>query len=330
MLMLEQIASKYSAKAQRPPIVLDGDRDWALSKRPTWFPQDLVNLADPANDDFPEIIDDGGQHDCPPIFSKPVLTLFDVVLNEVTRFEQHYKGQLKTYAEWSALWRQDWWPKINLRKIFAEHAPRAQPHPFWRVGSDGFERALEISTTAEVAMWQRFGVAQFRPEDPRLAYIESRDRDLVRARLLALAIGKFPTGVICLGSALFVHGLIDQCPSEIWMWGEEGPPELQGIHYFSSASAKTIANRTLVRQADGCDGPGILVTNPALSIVDCFSWTASIGLPTAKKALELGVSRNIVTPDELVKISERREVAGPLIHIALDAIAARKGRPRAS
>lgn len=330
MLTLDQFAAKYSAKTPRPPIVLDSDRDWALSKPPAWFPEHLVGRAEPANDDFPEIVDDGGQLDCPPILLKPVVTLNDVVLKEIMRFEQHYNGQLKTYAEWSSLWRKDWWPKVNLREIFAEHVPASPPHPFWRIGNDEFERALEIGTSDEVAMWQRFRVAQFRPDDPRLAYIESRDRASVRARLLALAFEKFPVGVICLGSALFVHGLINQCPPEIWMWGEEAPPDLQGIRYFSSANATTIAKGTQIRQADGCTGPGILVTNPALSIVDCFSWTGSIGLLSAKKALELGILRNIVTPDELFKISDRREVAGPLIRIALDEIATRKGRRRAS
>ncbi len=48
--------------------------------------------------------------------------------------------------------------------------------PFFRRGTKEFSRAIEVATQQEKMMWQRFGVAQFKPDDPRLKLVEGQVR----------------------------------------------------------------------------------------------------------------------------------------------------------
>lgn len=43
--------------------------------------------------------------------------------------------------------------------------------PFFRKGTQQFAIALRLATPEEKAMWVRFGIAQFKPDDPRLEKI---------------------------------------------------------------------------------------------------------------------------------------------------------------
>lgn len=49
---------------------------------------------------------------------------------------------------------------------------RADPQPFFKKGSQEFAIALRLATPEEKPMWVRFGIAQFKPDDPRLKKIE--------------------------------------------------------------------------------------------------------------------------------------------------------------
>lgn len=311
MLTLDDIAARYSKSAPRPPIVLDEERQWALLRRPSWLPPDQVKS------DVNELADDDAQLDCPAVERERTWTWEGVVAHTAEEFEAYYRGEVKTYDEWQGLWRKVWWPKVDPRKYFPKLAPVLPTQPFFKRGSRDFERALEIGAPDELAMWQRFGVAQFRPEDPRLAYLTSGDRDTVRRRCLSLAAEQFPAGIVCLSSALFVHGLIDTCEPKVWMWADDPPIEASGVRFFSGGSAK-LFSKGFKEQSVG--GNTIRVTTPARSIVDCFSWYGDIGLEVAEKALRRGVQGKVVTPDELLKISDGRKVARPLIQSALGAL----------
>lgn len=43
--------------------------------------------------------------------------------------------------------------------------------PFFRKGTQEFAIALRLATADEKLMWVRFGIAQFKPDDPRLEKI---------------------------------------------------------------------------------------------------------------------------------------------------------------
>jgi hypothetical protein len=149
------------------PIVTNIDRDWALEQMPPWF-----QMGDICTDEFPEIVDDGGwledQRGPAENFEKPSWSAF--VAEEVEKFERHYNGERKTYANWTYLWRKEWWPKVSPRKRFPKSAPR-EWHPFFRAGTAEFDRAIELARPEEKVLWLRFGVAQFKPDDKRLKAI---------------------------------------------------------------------------------------------------------------------------------------------------------------
>lgn len=147
----------------RGPIVMNTDRDWALAQKPAW-----ARMYDDAHD---EIVDDGDWLDAEPTQKHRDPSWFDFVVGEVERFERYFAGQFKTESEWSTLWRKGWWPKRREDWKF-KMAPKAS-HPFFREGSPEFARALTVATPEEKAMWTRFRVAQFKPDDPRLAQVQS-------------------------------------------------------------------------------------------------------------------------------------------------------------
>lgn len=148
---------------KRPPIVTNVDIEWAMGTMPPWCQRgELATLG--------EVVDDGGwlEDDNQMPENKAQKPSFAVlVAEEVEKFERHYNGESKTYADWTYLWRNEWWPRVNPRKRFPKSAPR-EIHPFFRIGTAEFDRALKIGTAHECHMWQRFGVAQFKPDDPRL------------------------------------------------------------------------------------------------------------------------------------------------------------------
>ena len=54
-------------------------------------------------------------------------------------------------------------------------APK-QVYPFFRAGTDEFARALKVATEGERLVWKRFGVAQFKPDDPRLKRVQMEEQ----------------------------------------------------------------------------------------------------------------------------------------------------------
>lgn len=148
----------------RFPIVTNVDRDWALSQKPAG-----VRMHDD-DEDGGEIVDRGHWLDADFKKRRHEPSWFDFVIGEVERFEKFFAGQLKSEAEWSALWRKGWWPKRRVDWSY-QHMAKKEFHPFFRRGSAEFNRAMKVGTTDEQRMWERFGVAQFKPDDPRLAKI---------------------------------------------------------------------------------------------------------------------------------------------------------------
>jgi hypothetical protein len=146
-------------------IITDIDRDWAMAQMPYWCQRGDLSECDC------EIVDDGTWPEVSAestLDTRPNWSHF--VADEIERFERHYAGQQKPAQEWSSIWRKGWWPKVSARKRFPKSAPR-EFHPFFRQGSPEFSRAMAVATVDERRLWLRFGVAQLRPDDPRLRYV---------------------------------------------------------------------------------------------------------------------------------------------------------------
>lgn len=149
-------------------IVTDIDRKWALAQKPDWFQMGTLN------EEHCELVDDGGWLDAPKVSDsedeRPSWAVF--VAAEIERFERHYAGEFKSSADWSSIWRKGWWPRVAPNKRFPKSAPKV-PHPYFKRGSPEFDQALRLATPQERLIWDKFGVAQFTPDDKRLKKISS-------------------------------------------------------------------------------------------------------------------------------------------------------------
>lgn len=152
---------------KRGPIVTNADRDWAISQCPDWMSRRQYR------NQLPEVVDDGrwldvqadaeGEGDDAP-------SAFNFVLEQLEAFEKYFAGQTKTEAQWSYFWRQKWWPKARPEQRYPKSAPMVD-HPFWRIGTPEFQRALDVATDGERKIWRLAGFAQMRATDERVTYV---------------------------------------------------------------------------------------------------------------------------------------------------------------
>lgn len=102
---------------------------------------------------------------------------------------------------------------------------------------------------------------------------------------IALAAAAVPDGVICLLSALQVHGIGTQLPSEVWMaldrraWRPRlDYPPLRIVRYTGEALTAGMETRQM-------EGRRVKVYNVAKTVADCFKYRNKIGLDVALEAL---------------------------------------------
>ena len=121
----------------------------------------------------------------------------------------------------------------------------------------------------------------------------SEHRSLVEVAL------RVPRGVVCLLSALRVHGIGTQAPFEVWLaipHHTTAPrleqPALRTIHMSELAMTEGI-DRIQV------DGVAVPVFNAAKTVADCFKYRNKIGLDVALEALRDGWTQRKLTMDAL-------------------------------
>lgn len=118
-------------------------------------------------------------------------------------------------------------------------------------------------------------------------------------RTVAEVALQVPRGVVCLLSALRVHGIGTQAPFEVWLALPQG---------MSTPRLVRPALRLVRMSGDGyaqgqmhvaVDGVQVPVFNPAKTIADCFKYRNKIGLDVALEALREGWRQRKVTMDDL-------------------------------
>lgn len=125
------------------------------------------------------------------------------------------------------------------------------------------------------------------------------DANITQEHSIAEAAKKVPAGVICLLSALRLHGLTTQAPFEIWMaidfkaWKPRVDyPPLRIVRFSGQALTEGI-------QARRIEGISVRVYNPAKTVADCFKYRNKIGLDIALEALRDCRKQRKATVDEL-------------------------------
>jgi len=116
---------------------------------------------------------------------------------------------------------------------------------------------------------------------------------------LALASAAVPQGVICLLSALRLHGIGTQLPSQVWIAIDRRArrpalkyPPLRVVRYSGAALTEGVRDHRV-------EGQTIRVYGVAKTLADCFKYRNKIGLDVALEALREAWRSRRFTMDEL-------------------------------
>jgi predicted transcriptional regulator of viral defense system len=124
-------------------------------------------------------------------------------------------------------------------------------------------------------------------------------RPLSEHRSLAEVALRVPRGVVCLLSALRVHGIGAQAPFEVWLAIPHHTPvprlDQPAIRAVRMSGAALTEGVELVL----VDGVEVPVFNAAKTVADCFKYRNKIGLDVALEALRDGWTQRKLSMDEL-------------------------------
>jgi predicted transcriptional regulator of viral defense system len=118
---------------------------------------------------------------------------------------------------------------------------------------------------------------------------------------LAAACARVPRSVVCLLSALQVHGIGSQLPREVWLAipHKARAPRIDGVRVrllrFSGAAWTHGVSDTAF------EGVPARITTPARTVVDCFRFERLVGREAAMEALREALRGKMVTTDALYR-----------------------------
>lgn len=121
---------------------------------------------------------------------------------------------------------------------------------------------------------------------------------------LAMACARVPTSIVCLLSALRVHGIGTQAPAEVWL----------AIPHKARAPCLRELRLRIVRfsgpawtfgvQETEFEGVRARITSPARTVADCFRFERLVGPEAAMEALQDGLRQRKFTIAELSRVVE--------------------------
>lgn len=121
---------------------------------------------------------------------------------------------------------------------------------------------------------------------------------------LALACARVPVSIVCLLSALRVHGIGTQAPAAVWLAipHKARVPRVREIRlrivrFSGSAWALGVQDTEF-------EGVPARITSPARTVVDCFRFERLVGAETAMEALNDALRQRKVTIGELSRVEE--------------------------
>ena len=124
-------------------------------------------------------------------------------------------------------------------------------------------------------------------------------RELSEQRSLAEVALRMPRGVVCLLSALRVHGIGTQAPFEVWLaipphtpTPRLDQPALRVVRMSGPALSEGV-------EPINIDGVQVPVFSAAKTVADCFKFRNKIGLDVALEALRDGWAQRKLTMDAL-------------------------------
>jgi predicted transcriptional regulator of viral defense system len=126
---------------------------------------------------------------------------------------------------------------------------------------------------------------------------------------LAEAAKLTPRGIVCLTSALAFHDLTDKIPRKVWMaigpkdWAPRTPvPPLRVVRMTDALRARDVETHIV-------EGVPVKVFSAARTVVDCFRYRGTIGIPVAIEALKEALRTRKAKPAEIARLAQRDRVA---------------------
>ncbi len=130
------------------------------------------------------------------------------------------------------------------------------------------------------------------------------DAPITELETVAAVSKRIPEGIVCLLTALHVHGIGTEAPRDVWVAidrkarkpREAGLP-LRVVSFSGPMLRYSIETR------DVLDVP-VRITSPARTVVDCFRYRRKIGLDVAVEALRDVLRTRKATIDEVARAAE--------------------------
>ena len=130
-------------------------------------------------------------------------------------------------------------------------------------------------------------------------YVSADAGEVTEHHTVAEACKRVPAGVVCLLSALRLHGLTTQAPFEVWMaldtkaWlPKVDRPPIRFVRFSGAALSEGVRRKKI-------EGVEAKFYNPAKTVADCFKYRNKIGLDVALEALRECRRQKRATADEL-------------------------------
>jgi predicted transcriptional regulator of viral defense system len=146
------------------------------------------------------------------------------------------------------------------------------------------------------------------------------DAPITELSSLAELSKRVPHAIICLLSALQVHGLTSEVPAAVWILIDRharkpkvASPSLELVRASGAARDHGVETRVI-------DGVQVRLTTPAKTVADCFRFRRHVGLEVALAALKDYLKQRKGTIDALVEAA-RADRIYPFMRPYLEALA---------
>jgi predicted transcriptional regulator of viral defense system len=135
------------------------------------------------------------------------------------------------------------------------------------------------------------------------------DAQITEYHSLAEVAARVPDGVVCLLTALRVHGLGTQNPKHVWLAVDRKAalprlryPPVRIVRFNKPAMTQGVEERRI-------EGVPVRLTIPARTVVDCFKYRNKIGLGVALEALRAFRRRKDFNVDQIWRYAMLQRVA---------------------
>jgi predicted transcriptional regulator of viral defense system len=196
---------------------------------------------------------------------------------------------------------------FSMSALFSDRSPTSRLRTIAQLRDAGFGAFFRPSQVEHAGIsyheLQQL-VAAGQVEHPARGLYRLADVEPTENYSLAAACARVPTAIVCLLSALRVHGIGTQVTRAVWLAIPQRAraPREPGVRIrvvrFSGAAATYGVVKTEF------EGVPARITNPTRTVLDCFRFERIVGREAAREALRDAMRQKLVTADSLFRALE--------------------------